>query len=545
MNRAFRAAMVALVLTGLAVGQAAAHFVFVVPAESRETATVVFSESLEPDADVDDSPLAGLLLEAATDTAPPQPLKVVDTGEVFSVELPEAVRQLRGRLDYGVMSRGGSEPFLLVYHPKAVIGDPFAKAEETHDDGVQLSLVGRPGQARFVLRHDGKPVADAAVRLVLPDGSEEELLTDAEGATPAVAARGQLAAWARHFEATPGEHLGEAYGEIRHYPSLVVDVPAEGEAAAASGEAALTKTRMLPPLPEAASSLAAVACDGWVYVYGGHISPVHTYTTEGVSGRFHRMSLADPTAWEELPSGPGLQGMNVAAHDGRIYRVGGMQPRNLPGEEADNASVTSAACFDPAVGTWQPLPDLPEGRSSHDVAVIGNTLYVVGGWDMQGADGGEVWADTLLALDLSGDSTEAGAAWQVLPQPFIRRALIAAVADGKLFVLGGFTDSEEVSQRVDVFDPATGQWSTGPDLPGGGFNGFAPAACTIEGSVFISVADGGIHRLAADGSAWEPVATVSPRIVHRMVPLGNDAVVLLGGAHRRDNLDVVEVVPLR
>jgi len=410
---------------------------------------------------------------------------------------------------------------------------------------VQLSLVGSPGQARFVLRHDGKPVADAAVRLVLPDGSEEELLTDAEGATPAVAARGQLAAWARHFEATPGEHLGEAYGEIRHYPSLVVDVPAEGEAAAASGEAALTKTRMLPPLPEAASSLAAVACDGWVYVYGGHISPVHTYSTEGVSGRFHRMSLADPTAWEELPSGPGLQGMNVAAHDGRIYRVGGMQPRNLPGEEADNASVTSAACFDPAVGTWQPLPDLPEGRSSHDVAVIGNTLYVVGGWDMQGADGGEVWADTLLALDLSGDSTAAGAAWQVLPQPFIRRALIAAVADGKLFVLGGFTDSEEVSQRVDVFDPATGKWSMGPDLPGGGLNGFAPAACTIEGSVFISVADGGIHRLAADGSAWEPVASVSPRIVHRMVPLGNDAVVLLGGAHRRDNLDVVEVVPLR
>ena len=31
--------------------------------------------------------------------------------------------------------------------------------------------------------------------------------------------------------------------------------------------------------------------------------------------------------------------MNLAAHGGKVYRVGGMQPRNEPGEPADNLSL--------------------------------------------------------------------------------------------------------------------------------------------------------------------------------------------------------------
>jgi len=534
--------VVAALLLGLMAGRPAnAHFVFVVPAESGTSAKVVFSESLEPDDSVDDAPLVGMSLQARVRDGRPQELTVVDAGEVCTVDVPKGARLLRGRLDYGVMSRGGSDPFLLVYHPKTVIGDAFARHAAEDASGVQLSLEGQPGEARFVLRNEGAPVPGADVRLVLPDGSEEELTTDENGATAAVASRGRLAAWSRYVEAKTGNHQGQAYTEVRHYPSLVVDVPVT----AAVDEAAMTPSTQLPALPEAASSLGGVACGNYVYVYGGHISPVHTYSTEGVSGRFHRLSLADPTRWEELPSGVGLQGMNLATHAGRIYLVGGMQPRNMPGAEADNYSVASASCYDPAEAHWHALPDLPEGRSSHDVAVIGDTLYVVGGWDMQGEEGGQVWADTMFALDLSKDATAGESAWERLPQPFLRRALIVAVADEKLFVMGGFTDAEEVSQQVDVFDPASGEWSRGPELPGGGFNGFAPAACTIDGTIYLSVADGRLHRLPSGGDAWEPVAKVSPRIVHRMVSVGSDAVILLGGAHGRENLDLVERIQLR
>ena len=75
-----------------------------------------------------------------------------------------------------------------------------------------------------------------------------------------------------------------------------------------------------------------------------------------------------------------------------------MQPRNKPGEPAENYSVAECARFDPKAGRWEALPPLPQPRSSHDVAVIGNQLMVIGGWNMQGLDGNE-WLDTIDVLD--------------------------------------------------------------------------------------------------------------------------------------------------
>lgn len=328
---------------------------------------------------------------------------------------------------------------------------------------------------------------------------------------------------------------------VRSAPARAAAEGAPGDEQATAEEVDLTPTEKLPALPVAASSLGVVESGGQIYVYGGHVAPVHTYSTTAVTGTFIRMPLENPTAWEPLPAGPALQGMNLAAHEGRIYRVGGMEPRNAPDTPADNWSVASAACFDPETKTWSDLPPLPVPRSSHDVAVVGHTLYVVGGWTMLGADGGEEWCDTMLALDLAAPDR----GWRELPQPFLRRALITAVAGGRLHVLGGFTDAEEISRRVDVFDPVTGEWGTGPDLPGGEVNGFSAAACTVDGAIHVSVADGGIHRLSADGRSWETVATVRPRIVHRAVADGPGHLVLVGGARKAANLDAVERVPVR
>ena len=71
------------------------------------------------------------------------------------------------------------------------------------------------------------------------------------------------------------------------------------------------------------------------------------------------MKLADGKTWEELPGGPGLQGMNLASYGGKVYRVGGMEPRNKPGDPTDNHSVADVACFDPEMGKWESLPPLP------------------------------------------------------------------------------------------------------------------------------------------------------------------------------------------
>jgi len=177
-------------------------------------------------------------------------------------------------------------------------------------------------------------------------------------------------------------------------------------------------------------------------------------------------------------------------------------------------------------------------RSSHDVEVIGDKLYVVGGWNMLGEQAGNEWLDDMVTLDLS----DSRSAWKRVPQPFSRRALITAVHDGRLYVMGGIDEEDEVSRRVDIFDPISMQWSRGPELLGNlSFSGFSSAACTLDGRLYASVAGGLLLRLTEDGQDWELVANHTPRIVHRLIPWRGQ-ILVTGGAAKGANFDLIEAV---
>jgi N-acetylneuraminic acid mutarotase len=375
----------------------------------------------------------------------------------------------------------------------------------------------------------GKPVANSEITVLLPDGSQRKLQTDAAGQTETLAQSGRFGAWARFWEAAFGERDGKRYQEIHHYATLVFDAAVAGAIPAAVSFATM---------PEATASFGAVVSGGWLYVYGGHVSPTHSYSTDAVSGKFFRMNLAGPGKWEELPGGPGLQGMNLATYAGKIYRIGGMMPRNQPGHAADNFSSADCARFDPASQVWEALPPMPEPRSSHDVVVIGDQLIVTGGWDMEGK-AGQHWSDTMFTLDLSAPKLE----WKSAPQPFRRRALIAAVYQGRMFVMGGITDMGKVVGDVDIYDPRTKAWTKGPALPGSGVNPFAPAAAVDAGSLYVSVADGTLYRLDRSEQSWEKVGRGTPRVAHRAVADGQ-SILVMGGAEKGMNLDLIEAIPV-
>jgi N-acetylneuraminic acid mutarotase len=300
------------------------------------------------------------------------------------------------------------------------------------------------------------------------------------------------------------------------------------------------KAAELPPLPRGVSSLGAVVCDGYLYVYGGHVGKTHAYTTQDVQGTFHRLKLDGGTTWEALPGGPSAQGLNLAAHGGKVYRIGGMQPRNAPGEAEDIHSLADSARFDPKAGKWEALPPLPAGRSSHDVVVAGDKLVVVGGWHQRGKGEKTVWHDTVAVLDLAASKPE----WKSTPQPFKRRALTAAAVGNKVYVIGGLTP-EGGDRRVDVLDVATGAWGTGPALPGGDRAAFSPAAAVVNGRVVVNTGDGPVFRLTEAGDGWEKVGgAATKRLVARLVPFGSDSVLLVGGASGGANMAAVEVVKL-
>ena len=90
------------------------------------------------------------------------------------------------------------------------------------------------------------------------------------------------------------------------------------------------------------------------------------------------------------------------------------------------------------------------------------------------------------------------------------------------------------------------QWSDGPALPGKGMAGFGSASFECNGRLFVSSLGGFVYQLSDDGSEWLAVAKMDPaRFFHRMLPVGESQMLLLGGANMRigkfTKIDAVEI----
>jgi hypothetical protein len=76
--------------------------------------------------------------------------------------------------------------------------------------------------------------------------------------------------------------------------------------------------------------------------------------------------------------------------------------------------------------------------------------------------------------------------------------------------------------------------------------GFGCAAFATGGRLYASTIEGDLLRLSKDGSKWEMVRQLEPaRFFHRMLPLDDERLLILGGANmsigKFDQVNVVEV----
>lgn len=298
------------------------------------------------------------------------------------------------------------------------------------------------------------------------------------------------------------------------------------------------ETSAPPALPLPVASFGATAVPGGdVFIYGGHAGVRHKYNREDVDGSLHRWQVSSAT-WEKLSADEPAQGASLVTTEKGIIRIGGMAARNEKGKSQDLWSSETASLYNVATGAWQPLPKLPLRRSSHDSAIIGQTLYVVGGWSLQG-DQDIIWHDTYLTLDLSKPDAQ----WVSHPQPFKRRALAAQPVGTKLYCIGGMDSDEQVTSVVSVLDTTTGKWSDGPSLPQDKIGGFGFAAVAHENRVFSSGAAGILLELR--GNAWVPIAKLAhPRFFHRLVPGGKGQLIALGGESRDGKKALPEIISL-
>jgi N-acetylneuraminic acid mutarotase len=297
----------------------------------------------------------------------------------------------------------------------------------------------------------------------------------------------------------------------------------------------------LPSIKVGVTSAGAAVAAGNLYLYGGQIGGAHNYSADSQSGSLLRLNLAKPEAWEEVSQGPKRTGLAMVGYKGQLYRIGGWEAKNADGEKAQLFSSKDFSRFDPATGKWTELTPMPRGRSSHDAALVGDHLYVVGGWELSGEGDGD-WHTTALVCDLSQDKLT----WKEIAKPeFMRRALAVAGYQGKVYVLGGMTSDNEVTTAVSVYDPKSDRWTTGPNLPGSGMATFGPSAFGGNDGLFCTEQDGSLLRLSNDGRSWEKVGALKhPRFFHRLVISDDQQLLVVAGTTRGGKVTATEAIRL-
>ena len=209
---------------GRAGSLARAHFPFILPDEKGTRAKVVFSDTLEPDANVAIEKLANTKL-MIRDARGKESVAQWKKGDGFySLAVPgSGNRVVYGVTDYGVLQKGDAKPFKLTYYSKAVIGAATAKEAVIGNQPLEVVVIGGGKKVRFRVLAAGKPLADSEVTVILPDGAKKSSITNKDGETPEYEGAGRYGVYAKQILAKPGEHAGKKFDEVRNYATLVCD----------------------------------------------------------------------------------------------------------------------------------------------------------------------------------------------------------------------------------------------------------------------------------------------------------------------------------
>ena len=293
-------------------------------------------------------------------------------------------------------------------------------------------------------------------------------------------------------------------------------------------------------LPEAVTSFGACRDGNFLYVYGGHVGEAHVYSKETHSKSFIRINLDEPDQWEHLPFNQPLQGFGMAAHKGKIYISGGSQATNEEDSESNLSSLSEVSYFDVKSKMWIATTPLPQPRSSHEMVIHRDKLYVLGGWHMK--DGkGVTWPDHGLV----GKITKKGIKWEKLPKTkWTVRANSAAVVGDYVYVIGGL-NNQGTSNAVHRLNLNSMKWEEVPDFPGTNrIKAFGSASTAIGGKLLVSPFSYQPRIFEESNSTW--VATEAKvqnkRFFHRVVPLNAHKALFIGGATWDGHLNTIEVL---
>jgi non-specific serine/threonine protein kinase len=193
--------------------------------------------------------------------------------------------------------------------------------------------------------------------------------------------------------------------------------------------------------------VASAVVNGRIWVVGGLTTADATADATATA----KVETYDPAAdrWAPGPDLPiPLHHLALAVFRGELVVAGGFQ-----GGGSGLYSRPSDRVLALRNGAWVDLPRLRRPRGAAAAAVVGDTLYVMGGRD----------AGLLIGPTEAFD----GVSWQDRAAIPTARDHLAAVSDGHAVFAGGgrFLDPDRLSDAFQRYDPTTDKWVELPVLP--------------------------------------------------------------------------------
>lgn len=534
---------------------ASAHFLYVYNEDGK--VKVVFGEGLEPDQAQFLSGLSAMKAFTTVDgkTQEVEFEKVTDDDDGwFEVAEDKVGDAVDVECPYGVFGGGEKSMFLNYSGKYAKLGTDSSPAKPVKELTLDLVPEFTEGALKITAYFKGMPLHNAEVKLVRTDADSTEGTTGETGSVMLKAPTRYLIR-AKHVVQESGEANGKKFAEKRYYCTMVLDV--NGEIASPANTTVDVPTKLEAPVtlkkidteledfPVGLTSFGATVSSDQVFVIGGKSGRAHSYAKSYQNRDVYCLSLVKGEGqWKTVGDNLGLQGLAIVSHGGKVYRIGGLEARNAEDEEHDLHSIADVMQFDPANGSWNQMPSLPNGRSSFDACVVDDKIYVVGGWQMDG-ENDSVWAHDMLIFDLSKPDAQ----WQSIAAPFRTRALAVRSHGGKIIAVGGIDEDGGPTAAVHFFDIASQQWSPGPEVPtGGDMKAFGCSAVSLGEHFLISTYDGEVFRLSDDRKSWQQAHQLETgRFFHHMLPVGESQFAMVGGSHMehgsQQEIEVFQIAP--
>ncbi|MFT3785809.1 MAG: kelch repeat-containing protein [Tepidisphaeraceae bacterium] len=238
-----------------------------------------------------------------------------------------------------------------------------------------------------------------------------------------------------------------------------------------------------------------------MYVMGGYFND--TWLGQA---RMDKYNLATNT-WTRMADLPMKLTHAGTATDGRyIYLVGGYTVNQANTQQV--FGVVNCFRFDTQTETWSTMPNLPERRGAGGLALVGRTLYYMGGFD------GDMQhdRDEIYQLDLDA----ATPTWTLkghMPEP--RNHYGITTIDGNVYVMLGQTGNDATAvfkRNAWRWNVATDTWTALADAP-------TPARSHIWSSTLVY--QGRILLLGGETYGSDPDHVWSSSVVDSYDPVSN------------------------